>query len=61
MNHPHRGVLLPPPVATASEAEKDAYAAETKRINGLFCDAVFALEDRAMELGLDPRELFDRG
>ena len=49
----HNGVLIPTEMHDASIVELDAYAEQVKRGNRAFVDAVFALEDRATELGIE--------
>jgi hypothetical protein len=55
----HNGVLLPPEMVDAAPEEKDAYAIETREINGAFCRATFALEKAAMAQGLTLDDIDD--
>lgn len=53
MNRTHNGVLVPAEMSDATPQELDRYAEDVKRGNRAFAAAVFALEDRAAELGVE--------
>jgi hypothetical protein len=53
MQPTHNGVLVPEELNGATSAELDAYADRVKAGNRAFITAVFAVEDRAAELGVE--------